>query len=151
MIFNTKFCSKAAWNLQDHAPTVAPVEIVGVIRGSEKPSIFVPENDLRFRQWFYVDIPAISRACELAENTIYIDDIHENVNPSNPYPIPKDVSTLIRSSVMPQDHLNYTFTWYACCFFQFSNPLHLHADSGCFNICLLYLQHLPYLWSSFFL
>ena len=53
----------------------------------------------------------IARACELPENTVYIEDINENVSPTNPYPVPKDVNTLIRHSVMPEDHLKYTFTW----------------------------------------
>lgn len=87
-------------------------EVVGVIRGSEKPSIFVPANDPNSFQWFYVDVPGIARCCGLPENTIYIEAVNENVNPSNPYPIPKDNTALIRSSVMPQDHLNYTITWY---------------------------------------
>ncbi|VFQ70696.1 unnamed protein product [Cuscuta campestris] len=91
----------------------APVEVVGVIRGSEKPSIFVPENDSNSNQWFYVDTPAIARACGLPENTLYIEVINDNVDPSNPYPVPKDFNTLLRSSVMPQDHLNYTLTWYS--------------------------------------
>ncbi|KAJ9676759.1 hypothetical protein PVL29_021995 [Vitis rotundifolia] len=108
-----RFWSKKPKTVEDQVPAVTPVEVVGVVRGSEKPSIFVPENDLCSRQWFYVDVPAISRASGLAENTIYIDDINENVNPSNPYPVPKEVSALIRSSVMPQDHLNYTLTWYS--------------------------------------
>lgn len=100
------------FHLQEQIAPVTPVEVVGVIRGSEKPSIFVPANDPSSGQWFYVDVPAIARACGLPENTIYIEDINENVNPSRPYPIPKDAKTLIRSSVMPQDHLNYTLTWY---------------------------------------
>ncbi|CAM8921235.1 unnamed protein product [Rhodiola kirilowii] len=95
------------------APNVASVEVIGVIRGSEKPSIFVPPNDPKSFQWFYVDVPAMAHACGLPESTIYIEDINENVNPSSPYPIPKDANTLIRSSVMPQDHLNYTITWYS--------------------------------------
>lgn len=100
-------------NLQDQIPAVTPVEVVGVVRGSEKPSIFVPENDPSSGQWFYVDVPSIARACELPENTIYVEDINENISSGCPYPVPKDVNTLIRSSVMPQDHLNYTLTWYA--------------------------------------
>lgn len=103
-------------NVQDHTPSVTSVEVVGVVRGSEKPSIFVPPNDPKSSQWFYIDVPGIARACGFPENTIYIEDINENVNPSNPYPIPKDVNTLIRSSVMPQDHLNYTMTWYVAFF-----------------------------------
>lgn len=103
------------FNQQDQVPTVKPTEVIGVIRGSEKPSIFVPANDPSSFQWFYVDVSAIARACGLPENTLYIEGINDNVDPSNPYPIPKDTNTLVRSSVMPQDHLNYTFTWYIPC------------------------------------
>ncbi|KAF1886797.1 hypothetical protein Lal_00046034 [Lupinus albus] len=103
-----KFWSQKSVIIEVHS--VAPVEVVGTIRGSEKPSIFVPANDPESSQWFYVDVPSIARACGLPEDTIYIEDINENVNPSNPYPIPKDVNTLIRSSVMPQDHLNYMYS-----------------------------------------
>ncbi|MED6175728.1 Surfeit locus protein 1 [Stylosanthes scabra] len=108
-----RFWSKKPVVDEDHVPSVTPQEVVGVVRGSEKPSIFVPANDPESSQWFYVDVPAIARFCGLPENTIYIEDANENVNPSNPYPLPKDVNTLIRSSVMPQDHLNYTLTWYS--------------------------------------
>lgn len=100
-------------SLQEHVATVASVEVLGVIRGSEKPSIFVPANDPASSQWFYVDTAAIAHTSKLPADTLYIEDINEMVTPSNPYPVPKDVNTLIRSSVMPQDHLNYTLTWYA--------------------------------------
>ncbi|KAL6867657.1 hypothetical protein ACP4OV_015681 [Aristida adscensionis] len=93
-------------------PGKPPVRVIGVIRGSEKPSIFVPANEPGSGQWFYVDVPMIARACGLPENTVYIEDINEDVSATNPYPVPKDVNTLIRHSVMPQDHLKYTFTWY---------------------------------------
>ncbi|RWW01421.1 hypothetical protein GW17_00035540 [Ensete ventricosum] len=100
-----------AWKVEENS--TAPTRVIGVVRGSEKPSIFVPENDPSSGQWFYVDVPMIARACGLPDNTLYIEDINEDVSASNPYPIPKDVNTLIRYSVMPQDHLNYTFTWYS--------------------------------------
>ncbi|KAL6175694.1 hypothetical protein ACLB2K_052333 [Fragaria x ananassa] len=106
-----RFWTKKPKVVEDQPPTQTPDEVVGVIRGSEMPSIFVPPNDPNSGQWFYVDVPAIARAFGLPEDTICIGDIHEDVNPSNPYPLPKDGSTLIRSSVMPQDHLNYTLTW----------------------------------------
>ncbi|XP_057862228.2 surfeit locus protein 1 isoform X2 [Cryptomeria japonica] len=88
------------------------VKVIGVIRGSENPSIFVPPNDPESGQWFYVDVPAIARAVGLPENTFYVEEIEETVDASNPYPIPKDASTFVRYSVMPQDHLNYALTWY---------------------------------------
>ncbi|XP_023541123.1 surfeit locus protein 1-like isoform X1 [Cucurbita pepo subsp. pepo] len=109
-----KFWSKTTKNLEvNEVSPITPVEVIGVVRTSEKPSIFVPANDPGSSQWFYVDVPAIARTSGLPEDAIYVEDINENVNPSNPYPIPKDVNTLIRSSVMPQDHLNYTLTWYS--------------------------------------
>lgn len=104
---------KSTITAKEHAPLVMLDEVVGVIRGSEKPSIFVPANEPSSSQWFYVDVAEIARSCGLPENTIYIEAVKEEVNPSNPYPIPKDNNALIRSSVMPQDHLNYTFTWYS--------------------------------------
>ncbi|XP_038895168.1 surfeit locus protein 1-like [Benincasa hispida] len=108
-----KFWSKKTESLENETTPITPIEVIGVVRTSEKPSIFVPANDPGSRQWFYVDVPAIARSSGLPEDTTYVEDINENVNPSDPYPIPKDVNTLIRSSVMPQDHLNYTLTWYA--------------------------------------
>ncbi|CAK9312109.1 unnamed protein product [Citrullus colocynthis] len=107
-----KFWSKKTESQENEITPITPIEVIGVVRTSEKPSIFVPANDPGSRQWFYVDVPAIARSSGLPEDTIYVEDINENVNPSDPYPIPKDVNTLIRSSVMPQDHLNYTLTWY---------------------------------------
>ncbi|XP_022725949.1 surfeit locus protein 1 isoform X2 [Durio zibethinus] len=108
-----RFWSKKPKVVEDQAPVITSVEVIGVVRGSEKPSIFVPANDPNSRQWFYVDAPAIAVACELPEDTLLIEDVNENVNPSNPYPVPKDINSFIRSSVMPQDHLNYTLTWYS--------------------------------------
>ncbi|KAE8722433.1 Surfeit locus protein 1 [Hibiscus syriacus] len=107
------FQSKKQKTVKDQASAITSVEVIGVARGSEKPSIFVPANDPNSGQWFYVDVPAIAVSCGLPKDTLLIEDINENFNPSNPYPIPKDVNSLIHSSVMPQDHLNYTLTWYS--------------------------------------
>lgn len=63
----------------------------------------------------------IASTCGLPENTVYIEDINEDANATNPYPVPKDVNTLIRHSVMPQDHLNYTLTWYVVPLIGFMN------------------------------
>lgn len=107
-----RFWSKKSKVVEDDLPAISS-EVIGVVRGSEKPSIFVPANDPGSGQWFYVDVPAIAKACGLPENTLYVEDVNEKFDPSNPYPIPKDTNTLIRSSVMPQDHLNYILTWYS--------------------------------------
>ncbi|XP_073024216.1 surfeit locus protein 1-like [Primulina eburnea] len=108
-----QFWSNKPKKLEEHDAAVITVEVVGVIRGSEKPSIFVPPNDPGNSQWFYVDVPAIAQACGLSEKTIYVEAINDNIKASSPYPVPKDANALIHSSVMPQDHLNYTVTWYS--------------------------------------
>ncbi|KAG2317685.1 hypothetical protein Bca52824_020807 [Brassica carinata] len=105
-----KFWSKVI--TKEDVPTVKPV-VVGVIRRGENPSIFVPANDPSTGRWFYVDVPAMARAIGLPEDTIYVEDVHEDIDRSRPYPVPRDINTLIRSKVMPQDHLNYTVTWYS--------------------------------------
>ncbi|KAL0837334.1 hypothetical protein Bca101_089224 [Brassica carinata] len=105
-----KFWSKTPVITKEDVPTVKPVEVIGVIRGGENPSIFVPANDPSTWQWFYVDVPAMARAIGLPENTIYVEDVHEDIDRSRPYPVPRDMNTLIRSKVMPQDHLNYSIT-----------------------------------------
>ena len=102
-IFHSKF------QQQDRAENL--VKVLGVIRGSENPSIFVPANDAETGQWFYIDVPSMAHSSGLPDHTIYIEDINEKKNAINPYPVPRDANSLIRSSVMPQDHLNYTFTW----------------------------------------
>eukprot|EP00252_Welwitschia_mirabilis_P006617 TRINITY_DN17506_c0_g2_i1.p1 TRINITY_DN17506_c0_g2~~TRINITY_DN17506_c0_g2_i1.p1 ORF type:complete len:342 (+),score=45.15 TRINITY_DN17506_c0_g2_i1:189-1214(+) len=89
------------------------VKVVGVIRGSEHPTIFMPPNDPESGQWFHVDIPAMTQTAGLPENTVYVEEIESQHSPSNPYPVPKDVKTFVRYSVMPQDHLNYALTWYS--------------------------------------
>ncbi|KAG9440523.1 hypothetical protein H6P81_020688 [Aristolochia fimbriata] len=107
------FWSKKPEPIKNQEPVITPVKVLGVVGGSEKPSIFVPSNDPSASQWFYVGVPEIARACGIPEDTLYIEDINENASPTHPYPVPKDVNSLIRYSVMPQDHLNYTLTWYS--------------------------------------
>lgn len=102
--------------LQKQPPTVkATTAIVGVVRGSENPNMFVPPNEPAKGQWFFVDVPAMARDVGLPENTIYVEALQDKLADykGRQYPDPKDPETLIRSSVMPQDHLNYAFTWYA--------------------------------------
>lgn len=123
--------------MQNEDVPITPIEVIGVIRTSEKPSIFVPANDPGSSQWFYVDVPAIARTSGLPEDAIYVEDINENVNPSDPYPIPKDVNTLIRSSVMPQDHLNYTLTWYVITLFHSMFPCKVHFFLNYYHEVLL--------------
>lgn len=95
-------------------PKMKTMKVVGVIRGSENPNMFVPANEPASGQWFFVDVPAMARAVNLPEDTIYIEALQDKTVgfKGKEYPDPKDPETFISSSVMPYDHLNYAFTWF---------------------------------------
>ncbi|KZV21734.1 Surfeit locus 1 cytochrome c oxidase biogenesis protein isoform 1 [Dorcoceras hygrometricum] len=96
-----QFWSSKPKSVEGHDAAVITVQVLGVIRGSEKPSIFVPPNDPSTSQWFYVDVPAIAQACGLPEKTLYIEAINDNIKASSPYPVPKDANALIRIVLIP--------------------------------------------------
>jgi surfeit locus 1 family protein len=120
----------------------ADVAIRGVVRYSEKPSMFVPENCPRQRNWYYVDVPALARALELPESTLLVEVVTmgdelmqyggkakasamdilagrttvRQINQEREeemYPIAKSIGDLQHFSVMPRDHLNYAVTWFS--------------------------------------
>ena len=99
--------------IQVPKPKLQTVKVVGIIRASENPNMFVPPNEPSSGQWFFVDIPAMVSHAKLPENTLYIEALLENTETfqGQQYPIPKDPETLISSSVMPRDHLSYAITW----------------------------------------
>jgi surfeit locus 1 family protein len=91
------------------------LRVAGVIRDGEQPNMFVPNNQPEIGQWFYVDVPAMARTLGLPEDVTYM----EAVAASSPdregrkkFPLPKESDSFLKSSVMPQDHLNYALTWY---------------------------------------
>lgn len=76
--------------------------------------MFVPQNDPESGQWFYIDVPAMARKSGLHEGTLLIEAVKGDAgshNDGEDYPIAKDLESLLKSSVMPQDHLNYALTW----------------------------------------
>jgi surfeit locus 1 family protein len=89
------------------------VTVRGVIRGSENPNMFVPDNVPSKGQWFYVDVPAMARTLDLPEDTVLIEVVQEpnKREGSETFPVPKDAKALLHSSVTPQDHINYALTW----------------------------------------
>lgn len=116
--------------------------IRGVVRYSERPSRFVPENCPRQRDWYYVDVPGLAKAMGLPESTQLIEvvttsdqlmqyggkakasamdilagkttvrQINEERDEER-YPIPKSLGDMQHFSVMPRDHLNYALTWFS--------------------------------------
>lgn len=116
--------------------------IRGVVRYSERPSRFVPENCPRQRDWYYVDVPELAKAMGLPGSTQLIEvvttsdqlmqyggkakasamdilagkttvrQINEERDEEQ-YPIHKSLGDMNHFTVMPQDHLNYALTWFS--------------------------------------
>lgn len=113
----------------------------GVIRYSERPSVFVPANCPEKGDWYYIDVPGLAVAMGLPKKTPLIEvltdehDIKQSGGKVNPtamdvlggrttmhaanaekdretYPLPKSLGDFRHFSVMPQDHLNYAITWF---------------------------------------
>ncbi|CAM6039959.1 unnamed protein product [Sphagnum compactum] len=87
--------------------------VVGVIRDGEHPNMFVPHNQPEIGQWFYVDVPAMAQTVGLPPDVTYIEAVSTTNGSSKTFPLPKEPDALLKSSVMPQDHLNYSLTWYS--------------------------------------
>ena len=49
------------------------VSIEGVIRNSENPSKFVPDNDASKGLWFWIDVPEMAASCSLPRETPLIE------------------------------------------------------------------------------
>lgn len=95
------------------------VKAVGVVRRSETPSAFVPENDAAVGRWHWVDVPAIAAALGLPPDTPLVQLVKEGPPGeqgkgsagATAYPAAVHVGELRGFKVMPQDHVNYAVTW----------------------------------------
>ena len=114
------------------------MQFVGITRGSERPSSFVPPNT--GNDWFWIDVPALAAAAGLPPSTPLVEVIAPPrsaggaaaAGPSYPQVRPRLLawalrrligrvghantqahaeSTLLRFPVMPDDHRNYAATW----------------------------------------
>lgn len=102
----------------------------GVLRSSENPSSFVPPN--AGGEFFWIDVPALAAAAGLPASTPLVEVIRgagDAVQPPATYPVvrwavaaaaldlsrpctqPQEEASLLRFTVMPDDHRNYAATW----------------------------------------
>lgn len=111
------------------------VEVVGVVRASEKRSGFVPDNNPKKGDWYWIDVPAMALACGLPPDTPLIevfesDREYEQRGPTptsvdvlsfnartppqtSRYPLPKPAGELMGVCVTPTNHRNYALTWFS--------------------------------------
>lgn len=114
----------------------------GVVRYSETPSMFVPENKPEEGEWHFLDVEAMARAMNLPANTPLVEVITSETDAKQSpgksshtamevlggrrtiqsiqaekdmetFPLAKSEGDFRQFSVMPQDHLNYALTWFS--------------------------------------
>lgn len=49
------------------------MRVVGVVRGSESPSSFVPDNVTSTGEWFWLDVPALAAAAHVPPDTPLVE------------------------------------------------------------------------------
>lgn len=94
----------------------ACVKCVGVVRGSETPGAFTPENVPGDDRWHWVDVPAVAAALGLPRDTPLVQLVHEGEGDKGraaprSYPAPPALADLRGFRVTPADHVNYAATW----------------------------------------
>lgn len=116
------------------------VEVSGVLRRSEQPNRFVPDNKPGDSQWFWIDAPSIAEHCGLPADTPMMEvfegtssvasaqpptpmeilarrasstDRHPPPNGASTFPKPNATGDLVRLAVMPEDHRNYAIIWFS--------------------------------------
>lgn len=114
--------------------TSGTVSLEAVTRVSEDPSSFVPQNNPKTGEWFWIDIPAMATALALPMDTPLVEAVsvadQQPASSGSPttmdvlglrtnrplneeaYPITRSVSELMTFKVTPTDHRNYALTWY---------------------------------------
>jgi surfeit locus 1 family protein len=86
-----------------------PTTVTGLLRlpSDGKPSYFTPDNEPSRNSWFFIDLPAMAKAAGLdAVLPFYVDADASPVAGG----LPQGGQTI---TDMPNNHLQYAFTWYA--------------------------------------
>jgi surfeit locus 1 family protein len=86
-----------------------PVDLVGVVRRSQKKPYFVPDNDPAKNFWFTVDVPAMRKLAGGAPDPVLDAFFLEADATPNPGGIPRGGQTYLD---IPNDHLQYAITWF---------------------------------------
>jgi surfeit locus 1 family protein len=81
------------------------VDIVGFVRRSERPGIFVPANNVAANRWFSVDVSEMAAAVGNSALPILVDV--KTLTPPAEFPSPNQTRVAI-----PNDHKQYIATWY---------------------------------------
>ncbi len=85
------------------------IAVDGLLRlaPAEKPGSFIPANDPGRGEWFWIDLPAVTRAAGVPEALPFYVEAGPAPDPGG-LPVGGQANT-----ELPNDHLQYAITWYA--------------------------------------
>lgn len=90
-----------------------PLQVSGVLRAPEEPTLLTPGNDPEQRLWYWLELPAMARMAEvdaLAPVVIRAERIRTSDGVPTLVDFPLQGPTLLN---IPNDHLRYAITWFA--------------------------------------
>jgi surfeit locus 1 family protein len=97
----------AATRAQGNPPGGVAVDGLLRLPLSEKPSWFTPANDAVRGEWFWIDLPALSRAAGVPDALPFYVEAGPAPNPGG-LPVGGQANT-----DLPNDHLQYAITWFS--------------------------------------
>jgi surfeit locus 1 family protein len=85
------------------------VTVTGIVRGSDRQTLFTPDNEPKANRWFWRDLPAMTRAM-FPHGTIEVAPLFLEAEKS-PVPggWPEGGQTRLD---IPNNHLQYAITWF---------------------------------------
>jgi surfeit locus 1 family protein len=103
------------------------VEVVGVVRRSQKKPYFVPDNDPEKNFWFTVDVPLMRKLAGAAPDPRLDAFFLEADATPNPGGVPVGGQTHLD---IPNDHLQYAITWFGIALALVGVYLAYHWQNG---------------------
>jgi surfeit locus 1 family protein len=80
------------------------VEVVGLMRSSERRNVFTPTDDPAHHEFYSRDVEGLARAMQLGPHAPFVIDAE-----AGPDPLPEGGETRL---VFVNNHLGYAFTWF---------------------------------------
>jgi surfeit locus 1 family protein len=104
-----------------------PVDLVGVVRRSQKKPFFVPDNDPAKDFWFTVDVPLMRKLAGAEPDAMLDAFFLEADSAPNPGGLPIGGQTHLD---IPNDHLQYAITWFLIALALVGVYLAYHWENG---------------------
>lgn len=88
------------------------IEFQAVVRNQQERNRFMPNNNPKNNDWFYIDSEQMASYCNLSEKSPVIVELYQPM-PQNGWPFPRDVQQFLEFRTPPSTHVTYATTWFS--------------------------------------